>query len=199
MAVRRRGDDARRRQLIAVAIECLSEVGLAGATLSQIAGRAGVSPGLIAHYFDDKDGLLEAAFRRLSAQVHAAAKRELAQAQSPKERVLALVEALLSQAQFDRPVASAWLAFWAAVPHSPVLKRVQSVYQRRMLSNLRHALVQCLPKAEAHELSKMIAAMIDGVWLRAALSDWQEVDSFAARRLLTRFINGYFQAASTSH
>ena len=34
----------------------------------------------------------------------------------------------------------------------------------------------------------MIAAMIDGVWLRAALSDWQEADSESARALLTAFV-----------
>ncbi len=36
----------------------------------------------------------------------------------------------------------------------------------------------------------MIAAMIDGVWLRAALSDWKEADSESARALLTAFVTG---------
>src|SRR5256885_8561092 len=36
----------------------------------------------------------------------------------------------------------------------------------------------------------MIAAMIDGVWLRAALSEWQEADSESARALLTAFVEG---------
>jgi betaine-aldehyde dehydrogenase len=36
----------------------------------------------------------------------------------------------------------------------------------------------------------MIAAMIDGVWLRAALSEWQEADSESARALLTAFVDG---------
>src|ERR1700726_4438956 len=35
----------------------------------------------------------------------------------------------------------------------------------------------------------MIAAMIDGVWLRAALSNWQEADSESARALLTAFVD----------
>ncbi|HEX4242743.1 MAG TPA: betaine-aldehyde dehydrogenase, partial [Steroidobacteraceae bacterium] len=33
-------------------------------------------------------------------------------------------------------------------------------------------------------------AMIDGVWLRAALSGWQEADSESARALLTEFVDG---------
>ena len=42
----------------------------------------------------------------------------------------------------------------------------------------------------------MIAAMIDGVWLRAALSGWQEADSESARALLTAFVDG---AAAGAH
>jgi len=56
-------------QLIEVTIDSLAAVGFVGTTLAEIAGRAGVSPGLVAHYFGDKDGLLEAAFRAL-ARVH---------------------------------------------------------------------------------------------------------------------------------
>ena len=59
-------EEARTRQLIDVTIDSLAEVGFVGSTLAQIASRAGVSPGLVAHYFGDKDGLLEATFRTLS-------------------------------------------------------------------------------------------------------------------------------------
>jgi len=39
----------------------------------------------------------------------------------------------------------------------------------------------------------MIAAMIDGVWLRAALSGWREADSESARALLTEFVDGHLR------
>src|SRR5256885_12615511 len=42
----------------------------------------------------------------------------------------------------------------------------------------------------------MIAAMIDGVWLRAALSEWQEADSESARALLTAFVEGRLKELS---
>src|SRR3954453_22365387 len=62
-------EDFRRIQLIEVTIDSLAEVGYVGSTLAQIASRAGVSPGLVAHYFDDKEGLLEASFRTLSRRL----------------------------------------------------------------------------------------------------------------------------------
>ena len=58
-------EDSRRRQLIEVTIDSLAELGYVGTTLAQIASRAEVSPGLVAHYFGDKDSLLDAAFRAL--------------------------------------------------------------------------------------------------------------------------------------
>jgi betaine-aldehyde dehydrogenase len=50
--------------LIEMTIDSLAERGYIGSTLAEIAGRADVSPGLVAHYFGDKDGLLNAAFRQ---------------------------------------------------------------------------------------------------------------------------------------
>src|SRR5579864_1811707 len=62
-------EEVRKSQLIEVTIDSLAEVGYVGSTLAQIASRADVSPGLVAHYFGDKDGLLEAAFRTLGRRV----------------------------------------------------------------------------------------------------------------------------------
>jgi len=189
-----RGDDARREQLLEVAIDALADCGLAGSTLAQIAGRANVSPGLIAHYFGDKDGLLEAAFRRLARRVQGAVRAKLRDAHSPRDRVMAIVDAHLAAEEFNQRTANAWLSFWGGVRHAASLRRVQAAYQRRMLSHLRHALRQLMPIADARQLAAMIAAMIDGVWLRAALSDWKEADSEAAQALLADFIDGRLQS-----
>lgn len=44
----------RRRQLIDATLEAINEVGMHDATIAQIARRAGVSTGIISHYFKDK-------------------------------------------------------------------------------------------------------------------------------------------------
>jgi betaine-aldehyde dehydrogenase len=183
-------EDDRRRQLIEVAIDCLAELGFVGTTLAQIAGRARVSTGLVAHYFGDKDGLLEAAFRTLSRRVHDGVRAQLRLAHTPRGRIQAVIDANLAPQEFNQRSASAWLAFWGQLLHVERLKRVQTAYQRRMLSNLRHALRHLVPADEARSLAAMIAAMIDGVWLRAVLSNWAEADSESARALLTAFVEG---------
>ena len=181
----------RRQQLIRVTIDSLAQAGFVDSTLVNIAKRAKVSPALILHYFGDKDGLLEAAFRALSARVAHQVSVHLARSHTPRARIQAIIDASLAPAEFEQRTGSAWLAFWGQVLHMPRLKRVQAAYQRRMLSNLRFALRELLAPEQARTLAAMIAAMIDGVWLRAALSAWTEADSESARALLTGFVNSH--------
>jgi betaine-aldehyde dehydrogenase len=181
-------EEARRIQLIEVTLDSLAEVGYVGSTLAQIASRADVSPGLVAHYFDDKDGLLEAAFRTLGRRLALGVRMRMRQAYTPRGRIQAIIDMNLGPEEFTQRTGGAWLAFWGQVPHVRGLKRVQDAYQRRMLSNLRYSLTRLVSAGEARSLASMIAAMIDGVWLRAALSNWTEADSESARALLTAFV-----------
>ena len=177
-------------QLVEVTIDSLAEVGYVGTTLAEIARRADVSPGLVAHYFGDKDGLLEAAFRTLARTLAVRVRARLALARTPRGRVQAVIDINLAPEEFNKRTGTAWLAFWGQVLHVEGLKRVQTAYQRRMLSNLRSDLRRMIPGEDARSLAAMIAAMIDGVWLRAALSEWQEADSESACALLTAFVEG---------
>jgi len=93
-------EEFRRRQLIEVTIDSLAELGYVGTTLAQIAGRAGVSPGLVAHYFGDKDGLLDAAFRSLARRVGDHVRARLRQISTPRARIQAVIDANLSQEEF---------------------------------------------------------------------------------------------------
>jgi betaine-aldehyde dehydrogenase len=183
-------EEMRRRELVEVTIDSLAEVGFVGTTLAQIAARAGVSPGLVAHYFDDKDGLLDAAFRSLARRVGRQVRARLHLVATPRGRIQAVIDANLAPEEFDQRTGSAWLAFWGQVLHVERLRRIQSVYQRRTLSALRHSLLKLVAPDEAYSLAAMIAAMIDGVWLRAALSGWREADSESARAMLTAFVDG---------
>ena len=179
-------EETRRCRLIEVTIDSLAELGYVGTTLSQIAARAGVSPGLVAHYFGDKDGLLDAAFRSLTRRVGDHVRARLRQVSTPRARIQAVIDANLAPEEFEQRTGTAWLAFWGQVLQVNSLKRVQAVYQRRTLTNLRCSLKQLVPPDEAQILASMIAAMIDGVWLRAALSGWREADSEQRARIAHR-------------
>ena len=62
---RRESEESRRTALILATQELVAEGGPEAATVRAIAERAGVTPGLIRHYFQSKDELSRAAYRAL--------------------------------------------------------------------------------------------------------------------------------------
>jgi betaine-aldehyde dehydrogenase len=182
-------EDGRRAQLIEATIATMAEFGYSATTLALIGQRAGVSTGLVAHYFADKNGLIEATLRSLGRRLARATAMRLRHAATPRARVQAVIESMLAPQEFDRQTSTVWLAFWGEALHTPALRRIQRVYQRRSLSSLYHALKRLVPDTQARELARSTAALIDGLWLRATLSDSAELDSAAARRVVTKFVD----------
>lgn len=187
---RRQIEDARRRQLMEATVDAIAEVGFNATTITQIARRADVSTGLVSFYFGDKDGLLEATLRHLARQLSMGAAIRLRDARTPRDRIQAIIDAMLGASQFERGIATVWLAFWGQVPHSPRFARVQRAYQRRLVSNLAHALRPLVDRPAALRMAEAIAAMIDGLWLRATLS--HQPHNGAARDLAGSFVDGQF-------
>lgn len=190
-------EDSRRKQLIEATIDTLADEGFAATTLAEIGSRARVSPGLIAHYFSDKDGLLEATLRNLATRLGRGVSQRLRDARNPRERVQAVIDATLAPEEFEPRTCSVWLAFWGQVIHSERLRRVQRVYQKRMLSNFRHALRQIVPGADAERIAIGLAAMIDGLWLRATLSSPHETDSRMARAMAASYVDAEIARAAS--
>jgi transcriptional repressor BetI len=164
-------EDLRRRQLIAATITSIHEEGFANATIARISRTAGLSGGIVAHYFDDKAGLLAATMRSLAQSLLRETVKRLKAAETPAERIDAVILANFSESQNDPESVSAWLAFWAEARKTPALWRIQKINERRLLSNLRHAFRQLLPEADARMAAAGLAAMIEGLWLRCALSN----------------------------
>ncbi len=187
---RRDSEDIRRKQLIDTTIHVMAQVGFNATTLGLIGKHAGVSAGLVAHYFGDKDGLLEATLRSLASRLSRAAAARMRAARTPRERLQAVIDANLAPEEMDSQTSAVWLAFWGQAIHSDRLKRVQRIYQLRVLSNLRHALRSMTSDEEAERLAIIIAAIIDGLWLRTTLAAaWSPSDSEAARRIAAGFID----------
>ena len=164
-------EDLRRRQLIAATITSIHEEGFANATIARISRTAGLSGGIVAHYFDDKAGLLAATMRSLAQSLLRETVKRLKAAETPAERIDAVILANFSESQNDPESVSAWLAFWAEARKTPALWRIQKINERRLLSNLRHAFRQLLPDDDARRAAAGLAAMIEGLWLRCALSN----------------------------
>ena len=179
----------RRRQLIDATLQTINEVGLHDATIAQIARRAGVSTGIISHYFKDKNGLLEATMRDVTRQLRDAVAVRLAQLPnaSAETRLCAIVDGNFDPTQVNSSAIKAWLDFWSSSMHQPALRRLERVSHGRLLSMLVVEFRRHLPRKDARIAGYGLAALIDGLWLRAALSG-QPFDRQLAATLTTRFI-----------
>jgi TetR/AcrR family transcriptional repressor of bet genes len=181
--------EVRRAQLIGATLLTIDEAGLAGTTLASVAQRAHISTGIVSHYFGDKDGLLEATMRHILRDLWAATtRRRIAAKPQPRARLRAIVAANFDASQVSGPVMKTWLAFWTQSMHEPQLRRLQRVNTRRLFSNLSAEFAKVLPRAHARRAASGLAAMIDGLWLRGALSG-DPFDTKAALRLANDYID----------
>ena len=163
--------EQRREQLISAAFETIGEVGLAGVTLSQVAKEAGMSTGIVSHYFGDKDGLLQATMRKVLSDLHdAVADCRARAAPDARSQIFAIIDGNFAPSQTSETTMRAWLDFWAASLHSPELRRLQRINDRRLYSNICCQFRRELPAARARRAAMGVAAMIDGLWLRGSLT-----------------------------
>lgn len=163
-------EPVRRQALIAAVIETIHDRGLGQVTMGEIARRAGVSAGLAHHYFGNKNQLLLATMRHLLTELGDEIQVRLSDASTPRERIRAIVEGNFSACQFRPAVISAWLAFYVEAQTDPEARRLLRIYQRRLESNLLHALQDLVDRKRAVEIAELVAATIDGLWIRRSLA-----------------------------
>ena len=158
----------RRRSLIDAAIGAIHARGSLDVTMSDIARRAGVSQGLAHHYFGSKEHLIVSAMRHLLTEFGESVRSHLGRAKTPRRRVSAIIDASLASDQFRPETVSAWLVFYVHAQGSEPARRLLSAYHRRLRSNLMAALRPIAGK-RAGEIAEGVSAMIDGLYIRAAL------------------------------
>lgn len=161
----------RQAQLIHATLTVIDRVGLADASLALIAREAGVSTGIVSHYFGDKNGLLDACMRQILLNLYRAVEhhRSVA-ADDPQAQIRAIIDGNFDDSQIAGPVLKTWLAFWSSSLHQPDLQRLQRINDRRLHSNLTAQFARALPIDAARAAGASMAALIDGLWLRMTLA-----------------------------
>ncbi len=172
----------RKEALVKATIVEIGRTGSLDVTVSQIARRAGMSPALAHHYFGGKEAIFLAAMRHVLSLYGAEVRGALAVAEGPAARLDAIFRSSFSAANFRREVISAWLNFYVLAQSQSDARRLLSVYQRRLRSNLL-ACLRPLHGDRAAALADSLGALIDGLYLREALKEGPP-DAEAALRML---------------
>ncbi|MCC1494099.1 transcriptional regulator BetI [Cognatishimia sp. F0-27] len=157
----------RRAALLAATVEAIGEAGTLDVTVTQIARRAGMSSALAHHYFGGKVQIFLAAMRHILRDYGSEVRGALAVA-PPEQRLEAVVRANFADSCFAPATVSAWLNFYVLARSEPEAARLLRVYQSRLRSNLIAALRG--RTAQPEMVADTTAALIDGVYLRAALT-----------------------------
>lgn len=172
-AYRREPEAKRREALIAAAQELVAEGGAKAATVRAIAQRAGVTAGLIRHYFVSKEELSQAAYRALMDRMIDDSAHVLDDAPpDPVSRLAIFVAASLRPPVIDGKAVALWAGFIHQVRSDPALLCVhQSSYLR--FRDALQALIAALPRPQdaARDRREAIAcnAVIDGLWLEGSI------------------------------
>ena len=171
-AFRRSEPDARRADLIAATARVLAREGTGGASVRAIAVEAGVSPGLVGHYFAGIDALVAATYAHVEQTVSEALDAAVAAAGAdPRARLDAFVTASFSPPIASGELLATWTAFWSLVRSRADIARQHDEQYAAFRARLETLLAECgLPAARLRHSAIAITALVDGLWLELCLS-----------------------------
>lgn len=198
---KREAPEKRRSDLIDAAIRCLSTGGMAAFKMERVAAEAGVSLGLVSHYFPSKDELLTEMYRRalyddVSRMVEESdgarpAHGDAPDSASPALRLRQMVDAIIDPKYLKRANLTIWLSLWGEIIVNPPLRRAHRALYRSYMDALARliaavAVARNRPVDEA-AMARNFQALIDGLFLERAL-DSQALDHADLRRAAYQYL-----------
>lgn len=197
--------ELRREHLVQATLRCLAENGHAGVSVRKIAAEAGVSIGLINHYYPSIDQLISHAYETLSGGIAASLLEASDAGEGPRDSLSRFIRESFGPTVMDPALLGVWVVFWSLVRHSADMREVQQrTYgqYRQVLERHLSALAaeKGLPAANIKAAATALNALMDGLWLNWCLNPadfspdegiamcegW--VDAFAAGSLTARLV-----------
>jgi phenylpropionate dioxygenase-like ring-hydroxylating dioxygenase large terminal subunit/AcrR family transcriptional regulator len=185
----------RRRELIECAIEVIAENGLAGTTLVKVAAKAGLSAGIVNHYFETKDTLLIEALRSLSEDFSAALEAATQAAATPEAGLLAIIDLSLDRVISAPPKIAVWYAFQSETHWRQSYTSLCGERDQAYMATIKTlmALLASPAEADAEILARSFAGLLDSYW-QDILFEGESFDRAAAAAACRRYLATIFPA-----
>jgi TetR/AcrR family transcriptional repressor of bet genes len=166
-----------RARLVEATIASIAQDGLAGASVERITRRAGVSRGLVRHYYGAKSNLLEEAFQKLADDYRQMLGMDLPGEQgSPAAAELRLRNAILPMFERLQPVPDrqyAWFGFWALARSEPQIAYLNHALYEEIVTYLGGLISDIAVRrgraVDAAAAGRGLAAMIEGAWVHCVI------------------------------
>ncbi len=172
----------RRQEILDAAARVITDRGLAETRISDIAERAGVSPGLILYYFESKDRLLSEALTYANDQFYLRMSREVRRIDSARDQLRRLVDLSVPGflPEFGRLDEWAlWIEVWVRALRDPEMAKDREILDQRWRSQIADIIRGGQASGEfssaesAEELALRVATLIDGLAIQVIMNDSQ--------------------------
>lgn len=186
----------RRHELIEATLDCIAELGLEGATVRRIAVRAGVTAGLVRHYFATKEQMVADAYR--SVVTSFAAKAADIEG-SPDRRLRQFITLNLTTPVANPRSLSVWAAFIGKVRVDPALAAIHREGYlnfrddlQALIADFLQAQERIVNEADCRRFAIAVNGMMDGLWLEACLAGelFEEAELVAIALISTEALLG---------
>jgi AcrR family transcriptional regulator len=175
--------EERRRQILDAARQVFSQKGLNATKVSDVAAAAGLSQGLVYHYFDSKDDLFMAVFEEwVASSTYSAYAEEVLAAASAADQLRAFARAASHMMAESAAFLPVQMGFWSRILHHEAIRE----RFRQFFAGLRTALAQIIRAGvesgefratDAETLAGIAIAVYDGLVLQwvadPAAVDWE--------------------------
>lgn len=171
----RQSPEQRRGEIIAAALRCLAKGGLGAFTVSEICAEAGISHGLINHYFASKEDLLVATYDRVAEDLVRLTREAVRRtSRRPADKLVAMVESSFDDAIFNNTNLSVWVALWGQVRNHEGLRQKHNElyegYHRSIARIVKQLAAERDLACDGDSLARALTALIDGLWLEHCLT-----------------------------
>jgi AcrR family transcriptional regulator len=204
------GESDTRERVISAAVECIIDLGFyRGSSTNEIARRAGVTWGVIQHYFGNREGLMLAVLEDGASHMVETVEEARIDGSTSVERMSQLIDVF--SAHYARPDYLASLQVLLNMDHDPrtsaEVRRTMQEVAERSNTHVRRLLRDALgPAANRPELATTIFLLIRGFGLSQQLLDSMAYDTVAPKRdrierhrqLLAEILAPYLDLAASS-
>ena len=156
--------DDKRTAILEATLRLISENGFHGTAMSKVAKEAGVSAGIIYHYFDSKDHLMDELYKHIKRQFGLMINENFDQSQPLKFQIRQIL-GLMMKYYIQRPLESAFIEQYTRSPYfSPEIEDEVGQYYLPLLECFQRGqqemLIKDFPAPVVHTLTVDVATSL---------------------------------------
>ncbi len=173
MTKRRAKGKAREDLVVGAASQAIAELGLANVRVSDVAERAGMSPGHVTYYFPSKTDLLMQAIRQSEGSLSELVAEEIQRIRDPWKRLDRLVELSAANGRGDQGWVL-WFEVWSNAALDPDVALVHDELDSRWRAILSDVIRYGCERGtfeteDPDETARLLSALIDGLSIQLTL------------------------------